>query len=132
MPNITQQLADTVTTVGVHAAYGDTVDIDGTTILPVACAWYGFGGGEGPVDPGSERNGAERNGAERYGAERNGAESLGSGGGGGGAAVPVGAYVTRDGRTRFEPNTIALLAVGIPFVWVAGRALARVVRALKR
>jgi len=115
MPNITQQLADTVTTVGVHAAYGDPVDLDGTRIVPVACAWYGFGGGEGTIDP-----------------DGDGAQGLGSGGGGGGAAVPVGAYVTRDGRTRFEPNTIALLAVGIPFVWVAGRALARVVRALKR
>jgi uncharacterized spore protein YtfJ len=118
MPNITQQLADTVTTVGVHAAYGDPIDLDGAKIVPVACAWYGFGGGEGPIDAGLDH-------------ESDG-ESLGSGGGGGGAAVPVGAYVTRDGRTRFEPNTIALLAVGIPFVWVAGRALARVIRALKR
>ena len=55
----------------------------------------------------------------------------GAGGGGGGASVPVGAYVTRDGRTRFEPNTIALLAVGIPFVWVTGRAIGRILRGLR-
>ena len=30
------------------------------------------------------------------------------------------------------PNLVSLLAVGIPFVWVAGRALSRVIRALTR
>jgi uncharacterized spore protein YtfJ len=110
MASITKQIADTVSSVGVHAAYGDPVELDGTTIVPVAVASYGFGAGEG---------GAE-------------AQGEGSGGGGGGFAAPVGAYVTRDGYTRFEPNTIALLAVGIPFLCVAGRALARVIRALKK
>ncbi len=120
MPSITKQLADTVTSVGVHAAYGDPVDLDGTTIVPVACAWYGFGAGEGR----GQGTGLVESGL--------GGDGSGEGGAGGGAAFPVGAYVTRDGRTRFEPNTIALLAVGVPFVWVAGRALSRVVRALKR
>lgn len=106
MATITQQLADSVSTMGVKAAYGEPVDLDGTTILPVAVTSFGFGGGA--------------------------AEGEGEGGGGGGFAAPVGAYVTRDGYTRFEPNLIALLAVGIPFVCVAGRALARVIRALKR
>lgn len=110
MPAITKQIADTVSSVGVHAAYGDTVEIDGTTILPVAVVGYGFGAAEGGADDSGE----------------------GAGAGGGGYAVPVGAYVTRDGYTRFEPNTIALLAVGIPFVCVAGRAIARVIRALKK
>jgi len=110
MANVTKELADTVTTVGVHAAYGDPVDLNGTTVIPVAIASYGFGAGEG---------GAAETGE-------------GSAGGGGGFACPVGAYVTRDGYTRFEPNTIALLAVGIPFVWVAGRAIARVIRVLKK
>ncbi|MGO1538622.1 MAG: spore germination protein GerW family protein [Leucobacter sp.] len=113
MPNLTKQLADSVTTVGVHSAYGDPVEIEGTTIIPVATTWYGFGAGEG-------------------GAGGQGGEGEGEGGGGGGMSIPVGAYVTRDGYTRFEPNTIALLAVGVPFVCVAGRALARVVRALKK
>ncbi len=110
MVNITKQIADTVTSVGVHAAYGDPVELDGTLIVPVAVASYGFGAGESGAD----------------------AQGEGSGAGGGGFACPVGAYVTRDGYTRFEPNTVALVAVGIPFVWVAGRALARVIRALKR
>ncbi|MBK0419126.1 hypothetical protein JD276_08775 [Leucobacter sp. CSA1] len=113
MANLTKELADTVTSVGVHAAYGDAVEVEGTTIIPVAATWYGFGAGEG-------------------GAGGSAAEGEGSGGGGGGASLPVGAYVTRDGYTRFEPNTIALLVVGVPFVWVAGRVIARIVRALKR
>lgn len=108
MANITKQIADTVNSVGVHAAYGEPVELDGTTIVPVALTSYGFGAGE-----------------------NDDAEHPGSGGGGGFAA-PLGAYVTRDGYTRFEPNTIALLAFGIPFVCVAGRAIARVIRSIKR
>lgn len=114
MANITKELADTVTKSGVSSAYGEVVDLDGTSIMPVALVGYGFGGGEGGA------------GAEAA------IQGEGSGGGGGGVSIPVGAYVTRDGYTRFEPNLIALLSVGIPFVWVAGRALARVIRALKR
>lgn len=109
MPNLTKSLSDTMTSVGVHAAYGDPVEIDGTTILPVAVTGFGFGAEEGETETQSS-----------------------GGGGGGGYAAPLGAYVTRDGYTRFEPNIIALLAVGIPFVCVAGRALARVIRALKK
>ena len=110
MASITKQIADTVTSVGVHVAYGEPVELDGTTIVPVAIAGYGFGAGEaGATDQGE-----------------------GSGAGGGGFACPTGAYVTRDGYTRFEPNTIALLAVSIPFVLVAGHALTRLIRALKK
>ena len=109
MAQLAKQLADTVTQVGVRSAYGEPIEVDGTTIIPVACASYGFGAGEGGADA-----------------------AEGAGGGGGGAALPVGAFVTRDGYTKFEPNLIALIAVGIPFVCVAGRALARVIRALKR
>lgn len=113
MASLTQQIADTVSQVGVRASYGEPVEVDGTTIIPVACTSYGFGAGEG-------------------GGGLEDAQGEGSGGGGGGMSVPVGAYVTRDGDTRFEPNIIALLAVGVPFVCVAGRALARIIRALKK
>lgn len=113
MVNLTKELADTVARIGVTSAYGDPVDVEGTTIMPVALTSYGFGAGEG-------------------GAEAGVGEGEGSGGGGGGFSAPLGAYVTRDGVTRFEPNTIALLAVGIPFVCVVGRALTRLVKALKR
>lgn len=108
MAHLTQQIADTLTQAGVHAAYGDPVELGDATIMPVACTSYGFGAGE------------------------EGGDSEGSGGGGGGMAIPVGAYVSRDGVTRFEPNLIALIVVAVPFVCVAGRALTRIIRALKR
>lgn len=108
MSNLTLKLAENVTTVGARAAYGDPIEQDGNTIIPVALASYGFGAGEG------------------------GADSEAGGGGGGGASIPVGAYITRDGVTRFEPNLIALLVVATPFVCLAGRALARIIKALKK
>ncbi|MGO1434410.1 MAG: hypothetical protein ACTJFR_05195 [Canibacter sp.] len=108
MANLTLKLAEHVTNVGARAAYGEPIEQDGTKIIPVALACFGFGAGE--VGDSGESGG----------------------GGGGGSSVPVGAYVTRDGVTRFEPNIIALLAVGTPFVFFAGRALARVIKALKR
>jgi hypothetical protein len=47
-------------------------------------------------------------------------------------SIPIGAYVKTGNTVRFDPNIISLLMVGIPFVFVAGHALARVIRALKR
>jgi hypothetical protein len=46
--------------------------------------------------------------------------------------VPLGAYIRKGDSLSFEPNIVSFLAVAIPFVWVAGRALSRVIRALKR
>lgn len=46
--------------------------------------------------------------------------------------MPVGAYVRRGDDLRFEPNLVSLLAVAIPLVFVSGRALSRVIRALKK
>lgn len=106
MPNIALELGKQAASVGVSSAYGEQQDIDGVRIIPVAAACYGFGGGS---------DGDEN-----------------SGGGGGAYSIPFGAYIRRGDDLRFEPNIIALLAVGIPFVWVAGRALSRVIRALKR
>lgn len=113
MAHITKDLADTVSNVGVQTAYGEPIDLDGTKVVPVAIAAYGFGAGEGGAEDGAEK------------------DLSGAGGGGGGYALPIGAYVSRSGTTRFEPNTIALLAVGIPFVCVTGRALGRILRGLR-
>jgi uncharacterized spore protein YtfJ len=109
MTNLAVKLAENAGSIGVRSAYGDPVQIEGVTIVPVALVTYGFGGG----GEGDESDGA-------------------AGGGGGGMAVPIGAYVKSGGAARFEPNLISLLAVGIPFVWVAGKALARIIRALKK
>ncbi|WP_144796302.1 hypothetical protein [Microbacterium paludicola] len=106
MPNIALDLGKQVTSFGVKSAYGEPQDVDGVSITPVALTWAGFGGGADENDNG--------------------------GGGGGGVSIPIGVYIRREEGVRFEPNIVSLLAVGIPFVWVAGRALARVIRALKK
>jgi uncharacterized spore protein YtfJ len=110
MADFVLRLADSVkSTAGVRTAYGEPVTLDDVTVIPVALAWFGFGGGEGPQEP-----------------------ALGSGGGGGGASVPIGAYIKDKTGVRFEPNPIALLAVAIPFAWVATRGIALIFKVLRR
>jgi uncharacterized spore protein YtfJ len=111
MTNLALKLAENARSFGVTTAFGDPIQVEGVTLVPVAYVQYGFGAG-GDADT-SEGDGA-------------------GGGGGGGMSIPVGAYVKYGDTVRFEPNVIALLCVGIPFVWVAGKALARIIRALKR
>ncbi|MDF2578565.1 MULTISPECIES: hypothetical protein [Microbacterium] len=106
MPNLALELGKQSATIGVTSAYGEQQDVGGITLIPVALTCSGFGAGED-----TEGN---------------------SGGGGGGYAIPVGAYVRKGDDLRFEPNLVSLVAVGIPFVWVVGRALSRVIRALKK
>ncbi|MFD4420193.1 hypothetical protein ACFWN7_01665 [Agromyces sp. NPDC058484] len=110
MAELVLELAETVAGVGVKTSYGETLDIDGTKVVPVALGYYGFGGGGGSDQKGDQ----------------------GSGGGGGGISIPLGAYVGRRGDVRFEPNLIGLLLVATPLVWVTGKALKAVIRALKR
>lgn len=110
MTNITLKLAETISGSGIKSVYGEPIVLDGTTIVPVAAVQFGFGGG----------------------GVGEGGEDTPGGGGGGGMAVPFGAYVSDELGVRFRPNLITLLAVGIPFLWVAGHAWARVIRALKK
>ncbi len=106
MPNIALELGKQSANFGVHSVYGDQIDVGGVRMVPVALAWSGFGGGSD--------------------------ESGNGGGGGGGYSVPLGAYIRKGDDLRFEPNIVSFLAVAIPFVWVVGRSLSRVIRALKR
>ena len=106
MPNIALELGQQSATFGVHAAYGEQQDLDGMRLIPVAMTWSGFGGGSDEAGNG--------------------------GGGGGGWSVPLGAYLRKGDDLRFEPNIVSLLAVAIPFAWVVGHTLSRVIRALKR
>ncbi|BDZ46452.1 spore germination protein GerW family protein [Naasia aerilata] len=108
MTQLVVRLGEMFTAFGAKAAYGDPIEVDGKRIVPVALLWYGFGAGS---DEGEDAAG---------------------GGGGGGATIPVGAYVTVGNTVRFQPNVVALCAVAIPLTMVAGRALSRVVKALKK
>jgi hypothetical protein len=110
MADFVLELADKVAGVGVRTSYADKVEMGGTQVVPVALGVYGFGGGSG-----SEPEKGE-----------------GSGGGGGGWSVPLGAYVSRGGDVRFEPNILGLLIVATPLIAATGKALKVVIRALKR
>ncbi|WP_437584768.1 spore germination protein GerW family protein [Paramicrobacterium sp. CJ85] len=116
MANVAMDLADKFKSVGVSTVYGEVTDVDGIKIVPVALATFGFGAGEG--DASSDVKGDNRAG--------------GSGGGGGGMSVPVGAYIRSSDGVRFEPNVVALLAVGIPFLCAFGQAMKVIIKALKK
>jgi len=117
MTNLVTRLAESVSRIGVTTAYGEPIEVDGVTVIPVALVQFGFGGGS---DGGADA------------ADAADPDAVIGGGGGGGASIPLGAYVRDIHGFRFEPNVISLLAVSIPFVWVAGRAGARIIKALKR
>ena len=121
MAELVLDLAGTVSGVGVKTSYGEAVDIDGTKVIPVALGAYGFGGGGGTTDA-DAGTGATGGGSR---------ELHGQGSGGGGISIPLGAYVGRRGEVRFEPNLIGLTLVATPFVWVTGKALKAIIRALK-
>lgn len=74
------------------AVFGDPVERDGVTVIPVAKASWGFGGGSGGAAP-----------------------NQGSGGGGGGVVAPIGFIEVRGGEARFvpvrDPRTTAMRLV---------------------
>jgi uncharacterized spore protein YtfJ len=69
------------THVGAKIVYGEPVSRDGVTVIPVAKAMYGFGGGGGRKKPGED----------------------GYGGGGGAKAIPVGYIELKHGKASFQP-----------------------------
>jgi uncharacterized spore protein YtfJ len=79
-PRLLDRLAEAAT---VRRAFGDPIEQNGTTILPVARVAGGGGGGEGG-GPGAD--------AEH-----------GSGGGYGLRVTPAGVFVIRDGQVSWEP-----------------------------
>ncbi|MDI2131883.1 spore germination protein GerW family protein [Yinghuangia seranimata] len=89
----------------VSAAFGDPVERDGVTVIPVAKAKFGFGGGAGVGGDGTE------------------GPNEGGGGGGGAMVTPVGYVVIRDGDAEYRP----LRADWEPWAFGAAGALAAVV-----
>lgn len=99
--------------VQIHAnakqVYGEPVERDGTTIIPVARVQWGFGGGgigRGPVERG--------------------------GGGGGARAYPSGFIHLRDGKAEFRPihdaSTMGTLAAAGALGLIAGIVLSKLLR----
>ena len=94
----------------VKAVYGEPVEAQGKTIIPVAKVMYGFGGGFG--ETGKEK--------------KNGADKEGGGAGGGIRAKPVGVIEVTEEDTRFVPcadgkKTAVLLALGFIVGFLIGR-----------
>ncbi len=96
----------------VATSYGEPIERDGTTVVPVALVGYGLGAGSGASD----------------------AEGSGAGGGGGGSVMPVGYIQMRNGVTTFHPigtvvsRVAVILAGGVAGMLVL-RGIARVLEA---
>lgn len=83
MPAFTDMVERTNDAISVRRVFGEPIEREGVTLIPVASVWGGGGGGEG-TDPESV--------------------SGGSGGGFGVIARPVGVYEIRDGQTTWRPT----------------------------
>ena len=111
-----QMLADNLqSSANVKAVFGEPVEFEGKTVIPVARIAYGLGGGYGKIK-GSNRN------------ESAGSPQLGEGGGGGGlAAFPVGVVEITKKETRFIPTRNKRISLIGAFLagFVAARLLSR-------
>jgi uncharacterized spore protein YtfJ len=81
MTDLVQRIGERVGALATaRAVFGDPVERGGVTVIPVARATWGFGGGSGGDSV-----------------------QQGSGGGGGGWVVPIGYIEVRDDGARFKP-----------------------------
>lgn len=83
MVDVQQVLGQVKDAVTVRRVFGEPIERDGVTVIPVARVSGGAGGGMG------QANGSQANSS--------------SGAGYGMGAAPVGVYVIRDGRVTFQP-----------------------------
>lgn len=93
----------------VSAVFGDPVEREGVTVIPVAKARFGFGGGGGAGG-------------------REGEEGSGGGGGGGALVSPVGYIELHDGAAKFKrisspTDLLPLVAAAAVVALVIGRLL---------
>ena len=97
--------------VGVHRVFGEPIERDGVTVIPVAAVMGGGGGGSGPEGP-----------------------EGGTGGGFGVWARAIGAYEIRDGRVRFVPavDIVTLAMLGLALTRTFSAVLRRRARRRKR
>jgi uncharacterized spore protein YtfJ len=92
------------------AVFGDPVEREGVTVIPVARSRFGFGGGGGSgSSPDEDREGA------------------GAGGGGGASVSPIGYIEVRDGGARFKriltPMDLLPLAAAVAITALTVRRL---------
>ena len=116
-----QDMTESMKKFGIHLAYGEKVELEGSTIIPVAAVGFGGGAGAGEGNVSSAKSLAD-------GAQGGQGEGAGLGGG----AFPVGAYVTDEFGTRFQPNIVALQLAAFPLALTAAWGLPRIIKAIKR
>ncbi len=99
--NFVEKLADHLgQNASVRNVYGDPIETNGKTIIPVAQVGFGLGGGYGQ----NKRNKSSKSFENGDGGEGREAAGEGSGGGGGMFAKPKGVYeITAEG-SRFIPS----------------------------
>jgi uncharacterized spore protein YtfJ len=115
----------------VRAVFGDPIERDGLTIIPVARVRWAFGGGAGssPIAVGPGKDGIDPGDPAGDGGPAP-ATSSGSGGGGGVTADPVGYLEIGPDGASFIPITPAMPSPG--FLLAAGATAAIVLRGLAR
>jgi uncharacterized spore protein YtfJ len=107
---ILQSLKETFLTANVKAVYGEPINAQGKTVIPVAKVIYGYGGGGGTGGMGESS-----------------ARGEGGGGGGGARAIPVGYIEVSDQATRFVSITdrkklMVAIAMGVGLgMWLGWR-----------
>jgi uncharacterized spore protein YtfJ len=110
----------------VKAVFGDPIERDGITVIPVAKVRWGFGGGAGGPIVGGTGAEAPDGGATTEAA----AVATGSGGGGAVTADPVGWLEIGPDGAEFKPIVPPMPSPG--FVLAAGATAALVLRGLAR
>ncbi len=122
--DILSQARETMT---VRRVFGEPIERDGVTVIPVANVMGGGGGGsgEGPFPPGrGNGSGTTGEGADDPAATDATPSGSGSGAGFGVRATPAGVYVIKDGVVSWEPamdlTRVAIMGqiVGIVFLLV--------------
>jgi uncharacterized spore protein YtfJ len=117
--DIVERLADKV---GLHAGsravFGEPIERDGVTVVPVAKVRWGFGGGSGRgIEEGSET----------------GEIGEGSGGGGGVMASPLGFIEISEGEARFQrthdpASAVPIIVASGVAAWLCLRGLRKLIR----
>jgi uncharacterized spore protein YtfJ len=125
---VEELLAQARDTMTVKRVFGEPIERDGITVIPVAKVMGGGGGGsgEGPMSRTIRVGGdAATAGSTAEGASDvpdAGAMGSGSGAGFGVRATPAGAYVIKDGQVRWEPamdlTRIALMGQVVAIVFL--------------
>ena len=112
----------------VRAVFGDPIERNGLTIIPVAKVRWGFGGGagSGPIAVGPGRAGEDDTVEFDNGVQ----STSGSGGGGGVTADPVGYLEIGPDGAVFKPIVPAMPSPG--FLLAAGATAALVLRGLSK